>query len=145
MLYQSFSYFNGRYPLECGTSAMPAPPDFHGLLERRWVRRGSVVILCLAAWLGFGTVARAEATDTEPAVKLSRGGICHERGTVHYQQTIYFQAFDSMQACLAAGGRRMGGEYGDDPPEYSYRGTQPPKDYRSYAIITIIVIAAIVV
>jgi hypothetical protein len=48
-------------------------------------------------------VAATQASESDPAVKMSRSGICHERGTVHYRQTIYFEAFDSMEACRAAG------------------------------------------
>jgi hypothetical protein len=67
-----------------------------------------------------------QAADMQPAVKMSRSGICHERGTVHYVQTIYFQPYDSMEACLAAGGRLLGQEPrpGAQPPVY--RGTHPP-------------------
>jgi hypothetical protein len=47
--------------------------------------------------------ATAQTAESELLVKMSRSGVCHPRGTVHYRQTIYFEAFDSMEACRAAG------------------------------------------
>jgi hypothetical protein len=44
--------------------------------------------------------------DDSPPVKLSRSGICHVRGTNYYANTKRFRAFPSIDACLAAGGRR---------------------------------------
>ena len=72
---------------------------------------------------------------------MSRSGICHERGTVHYQQTIYFEPFESMQACFAAGGRRMG----DEPQPHIYRGTHPSRIYALLVILGIIAALAIIV
>jgi len=45
--------------------------------------------------------------DIAPAevVKKSRSGICHAPGTTYYAQTQRFTAFDSIEACLASGGR----------------------------------------
>jgi hypothetical protein len=76
---------------------------------------------------------------------MSRSGICHARGTVHYQQTIYFEAFDSIEACRAAGGRRMGGERGAEQPQPVYRGTHPPRYYRPYVAGGVIALAALIV
>jgi len=54
----------------------------------------------------LGIVSAPMAADSEqPAVKKSRSGICHERGTSGYQQTIHFKAFRSIEACLKSGGR----------------------------------------
>ncbi len=89
--------------------------------------------------------AAAQTADHEPAVKMSRSGICHARGTVHYQQTIYFEAFDSMEACRAAGGRRMGGARDADQPQPVYRGTRPASDYRPYVAGGVIALAALLV
>jgi len=50
-------------------------------------------------------VANAQPT-AEPAVKKSRQDICHDRDSMFYEQTKYFQPFDSMQACLDSGGRQ---------------------------------------
>lgn len=43
---------------------------------------------------------------TEPPVKKSHSGICHERGYGSYNQTKQFEPYDSMEACVASGGRR---------------------------------------
>lgn len=40
-----------------------------------------------------------------PAVKLSRNGICHDRSSRSYAQTLYFTAFTNLEDCLNAGGR----------------------------------------
>lgn len=50
----------------------------------------------------------AQSSQDRPAVKKSRRDICHERGTISYVQTIYFEPFESMEACLASGGRLSG-------------------------------------
>ncbi len=89
--------------------------------------------------------ATAQAAGADPAVKMSRSGICHARGTVHYQQTIYFEAFDTMEGCRAAGGRRMGGARDADQPQPVYRGTRPASDYRPWVAGGVIVLAALLV
>jgi hypothetical protein len=93
------------------------------------------VILWLAACASLPPSAHAQAADTKPAVKMSRSGICHERGSVHHRQTIYFESFPSLEACLAAGGRPMGGEAAVGAPTHDYRGTRPPRNYWPHAII----------
>lgn len=50
------------------------------------------------------SVALAEGLDA-PAVKKSEQGICHERGTAIYKRTKHFEPYDTMDACLASGGR----------------------------------------
>ena len=100
-----------------------------------------ISLACAAAIALVTGSVLAGAPASEPAVKMSRGGICHERGTVHYQQTIYFERFDSMQACFAAGGRRMG----DKPQPYIYRGTHPSRIYALLVILGIIAALAIIV
>jgi hypothetical protein len=89
--------------------------------------------------------AAAQTSETDPAVKMSRSGICHARGTVHYRQTIYFEAFESMEACRAAGGRRMGGARDANEPQPVYRGSRPPSDYRPYVAGGVIALAALIV
>lgn len=100
------------------------------------------IVLCA---LLAAEAATAQTPDNEPAVKMSRSGICHARGTVHYRQTIYFEAFDSMEACRAAGGRRMGGARDADRPQPVYRGTRPASDYRPYVAGGVIALAALLV
>jgi len=91
----------------------------HDTTSARWI------LALLVAWLS-ASPAHAQDSAQQPAVKMSRTGICHERGSVHYMHTIYFEPFESMEACLAAGGRRIGEELepGKSAPEY--RGTRPP-------------------
>jgi len=45
------------------------------------------------------------AAAEQPPVKLSRTGICHAPGTTYYNQTKHFTPFNSLDACLKAGGR----------------------------------------
>lgn len=40
-----------------------------------------------------------------PAVKKSTSGICHAQGTQYYDQTIHYTAYNSIDECLASGGR----------------------------------------
>lgn len=47
--------------------------------------------------------ARAPA---EGVVKKSQSGICHAPGTTYYGRTLHFEPFDSLEACLASGGRK---------------------------------------
>jgi len=57
-----------------------------------------------AILLGAACTSFAAAT-ADVAVKKSRNGICHERGTAGYEQTVHFKAFDSLAACQKSGGR----------------------------------------
>jgi hypothetical protein len=49
--------------------------------------------------------AEAAPAAAPPAVKMSRARVCHPRGTPGYSQTKRYEAYESVQACLAAGGR----------------------------------------
>lgn len=61
------------------------------------------------------TVSNGSTTTTSSAgsmtstsggvVKKSSSGICHAPGTTYYNQTKSYIAFDSLDACLASGGR----------------------------------------
>jgi len=42
---------------------------------------------------------------SEPEVKKSSTGICHEKGTTYYGRMTNYTAYDSLDACLASGGR----------------------------------------
>ena len=48
----------------------------------------------------------AVLADDEPPVKMSKSGICHERGSTYYSKTKNYTAFNTMEECLRAGGRR---------------------------------------
>jgi hypothetical protein len=50
------------------------------------------------------SVAALAADQASPAVKLGKNGGCYERGTDSYRQTPNYQRFDSIDACVAAGG-----------------------------------------
>lgn len=42
---------------------------------------------------------------SEPQVKKSTTGICHEKGTTYYSRTTNFTPYNSIQECLNSGGR----------------------------------------
>lgn len=65
-----------------------------------------MVAAALVAIIGVPAYSAAEA----PPVKLSRSGICHVPGSSHYERTLHFESFDSLQDCLAAGGRPPKGQ-----------------------------------
>jgi hypothetical protein len=44
-------------------------------------------------------------SSSGPAVKMSRSGICHDRNSPWYSQTLHYTSFASMEACKEAGGR----------------------------------------
>ena len=71
-------------------------------------------------------------SQAEPPVKKSEQGICHERGTATYKRTIHFEAFDSMDTCLASGGRIAK----NAPAETSWMGSIGKK---LFAVIGILV------
>ena len=41
----------------------------------------------------------------QPAVKLSKRGICHDESSAFYSRTKNYTVFDSIEACLSSGGR----------------------------------------
>ena len=43
--------------------------------------------------------------QNSPPVKMSRSRICHAKGTRYYHQTKNFSAYNTVKACLNAGGR----------------------------------------
>lgn len=50
-------------------------------------------------------VALAAENNFAPQVKKSTSDICHEKGTTYYERTTNYEAFDSIEDCLASGGR----------------------------------------
>jgi endonuclease YncB( thermonuclease family) len=64
------------------------------------IRGGLLVAILLVA--GSASIA---VGPSDVAVKKSRNGICHERGSTGYDQTKRFNAFDSVATCLKSGGR----------------------------------------
>jgi hypothetical protein len=57
----------------------------------------------LALSISFGSCA-ANPTS-EPLVKQSSSGICHDKSSGSYNRTKNFTPFDTITACIAAGGR----------------------------------------
>lgn len=45
------------------------------------------------------------SSNSEPAVKKSSTGICHEKETNFYNNTKNFTAYNSIDDCLKSGGR----------------------------------------
>jgi hypothetical protein len=45
------------------------------------------------------------APSSKGVVKMSSSGICHDSNSPWYSQTQKFTTFDSIEACLRAGGR----------------------------------------
>lgn len=43
--------------------------------------------------------------QTDPLVKKSLSGICHDKDSKYYAGTKNFEAFDTVQLCLDSGGR----------------------------------------
>ena len=46
-----------------------------------------------------------QSSSSSGVVKMSRTSICHAPGTTYYNQTKNYTSYDSLSACLAAGGR----------------------------------------
>jgi len=62
--------------------------------------------LLLTLFLVFASSGLTAQDNSEPPVKKSHSGICHERGYGSYNQTRQFEPYESMEACVASGGRR---------------------------------------
>ena len=63
------------------------------------------LITALALVCSSAFVNTAIAND-EPPVKMSKSGICHERGSTYYNKTKNYTAFNTLEECLRAGGRK---------------------------------------
>ena len=46
------------------------------------------------------------AFANDVAVKKSKSGICHAKGSTYYTRTKNYTPYPSMEACLHSGGRR---------------------------------------
>ena len=63
----------------------------------------------LASSLGLAHAAdKKEATD--PVVKKSDAGICHDKSSPSFGNTKKFTAFPSMDECVKSGGRHVAGQ-----------------------------------
>ena len=54
-----------------------------------------------------------QASATQPEVKLSNSGICHDYSSRSYNRTKNFTPFQSLEDCLEAGGRLPKGQTGE--------------------------------
>lgn len=72
------------------------------------ITQNNTILAALAVDDGAQTVADNKTTNNnvnEPQVKKSTSDICHEKGTTYYDRTTNYQAFNSIEDCLASGGR----------------------------------------
>jgi hypothetical protein len=84
--------------------------------------------------------ASESAGDTEkqdgPAVKKSRAGICHLRGTAGYERTQRYEAFTRIELCVESGGRPLKGTNApaaalqDSKPDLAVFDTDDPRFVR---------------
>jgi hypothetical protein len=63
-----------------------------------WV--SAVILAC------SGIFANTAIADDEPPVKMSKSGICHAKGTSYYNKTKNYTAYNTLEECLQAGGRK---------------------------------------
>jgi hypothetical protein len=72
-------------------------------MKSKTILMGSIVaILFSLAACAQTTVTN---TPTEPIVKQSTSGICHDKTSPSFNRTKTFEGFDSVAACIADGGR----------------------------------------
>lgn len=64
----------------------------------------SLLALCLL------TILWNQSSATQPKVKLSNSGICHDYSSRSYNRTKNFTPFQSLEDCLEAGGRLPKGQ-----------------------------------
>jgi hypothetical protein len=64
------------------------------------------LLLSLAMFASLNLSVGIAAANEEPPVKMSKTGICHARGTSYYAQTKNYTAYNTLDECLQAGGRR---------------------------------------
>ena len=60
----------------------------------------ALVLLCSSVF------ANTVIANEEPPIKMSKSGICHAQGTSYYAQTKNYTAYNTLEECLRAGGRR---------------------------------------
>jgi hypothetical protein len=64
-----------------------------------------VVPLLLFLTCTISISSSATTSASEPKVKLSSSGICHDKSSASFNRTKNYQAFDSVVLCIAQGGR----------------------------------------
>ncbi len=73
-------------------------------LERAALKTRLFLLLAMVA--GFCLTADVAYANEEPPIKMSKSGICHAQGTSYYAQTKNYTAYNTMEECLRAGGRK---------------------------------------
>lgn len=66
----------------------------------------------------------------QPIVKLSKSGICHDASSAFFERTKHFQPFDTLGACLNAGGRLPKGS--SSASARPVVAPQPANDYQRH-------------
>jgi hypothetical protein len=75
-------------------------------MKSKTIMMGSILAIFLSLTAcGHTAVANSPVTPTEPSVKQSSSGICHDTSSASYNRTKKYQGFDSVAACIADGGR----------------------------------------
>lgn len=70
------------------------------------MRKRLLAFVAISVGLGsFATMPPVAFAQSEPAVKMSKTGICHPRGGTYYSRTKNYTPYPSMEACIKAGGR----------------------------------------
>lgn len=74
------------------------------------IQKVFTLLLLLIVFSCGNSDSQAQPNDTvskqaEPIVKQSTSGICHDENSSSYSRTKNFTAFDSIAACVEAGGR----------------------------------------
>ena len=72
------------------------------LITRAYKSLITAVIVSAALLL---SITPATINAQAPPVKMSNSNICHDRSSPYYKRTKNFKAYDSITACLDAGGR----------------------------------------
>jgi hypothetical protein len=75
-------------------------------MKSKTILMGSILAILLSLTAcGHTAVANSSVTPTEPIVKQSSSGICHDKTSASFNRTKKFERFDSVAACIADGGR----------------------------------------
>jgi hypothetical protein len=75
-------------------------------MKSKTILMGSIltILLSLSAF-SHTAAANTPVTPTEPIVKQSTSGICHDKTSPSFNRTKKYQGFDSVAACIEDGGR----------------------------------------
>ncbi len=70
----------------------------------------SPLLIALSLGLNLAHATDKKDASTDPAVKKSDSGICHEKGSASYGNTKKFTAFASVDECVKSGGKLPAGQ-----------------------------------